>query len=158
MLQYFPMIGSLLRSSCRVRSGLISVHVFPPFDVYSIANSNVPVFAGFDFYFKRSQHMVVNSSVLSLELFVVLGDDQWKFHRRPTDRPEQRRTDRRMLTVQPLGLFHKLWRRRTAGGERQFSDVLKQPGQNQERQPIVQAAVVAHAPGENARRGDAPDC
>lgn len=53
-------------------ANIVLILLFPPFDVYSIANSNVPVFAGFDFYFKRSQHRVVNSSVLSLELFVVL--------------------------------------------------------------------------------------
>jgi hypothetical protein len=53
-------------------ANIVLILLFPPFDVYSIANSNVPVFAGFDFYFKRSQYRVVNSSVLSLELFVVL--------------------------------------------------------------------------------------
>ena len=46
--------------------------LFPPFDIYSIANTKVPVFAGFDFYFNRDQFMVVNTSVLFLELFVVL--------------------------------------------------------------------------------------
>src|SRR5258706_9540027 len=53
-------------------ANIILILLFPPFDVYSIANSNVPVFGGFDFYFKRGQFRVVNSSVLSLELFVVL--------------------------------------------------------------------------------------
>lgn len=53
-------------------ANIVLIMLFPPFDVYSIANSNVPVFGGFDFYFKRGQHRVVNSSVLSLELFVVL--------------------------------------------------------------------------------------
>ena len=53
-------------------ANIVLIMLFPPFDVYSIANSNVPVFAGFDFYFNRSQYMVVNASVLSLELFVVM--------------------------------------------------------------------------------------
>jgi len=46
--------------------------LFPPFDVYSIATSQLPVFGGFDFYFRRNQHMVVNTSVLVLEMLVVL--------------------------------------------------------------------------------------
>ena len=43
----------------------------PPFDVYSIATGKMPVFGGFEFYFNRGQYMVVNSSVLALELVIV---------------------------------------------------------------------------------------
>jgi hypothetical protein len=46
--------------------------LFPPFDAYSIASAQLPVFAGFNFYFSRDQFMVVNTGVLNLELFVVL--------------------------------------------------------------------------------------
>ena len=48
------------------------IMLFPPFDTYSIARTQVPVFAGFYFYPGRDQYMVVNMSVLTLELFVVL--------------------------------------------------------------------------------------
>jgi hypothetical protein len=50
----------------------IIIMLFPPFDVYSIATGAMPVFGGFDFYFNRTQYMVVNSGVLILELIVVL--------------------------------------------------------------------------------------
>ena len=53
-------------------ANIVFIMLFPPFDAYSIANSKVPVFAGFDFYFSRGPYMVVNASVLSLELFVVV--------------------------------------------------------------------------------------
>jgi hypothetical protein len=49
----------------------VLIMLMPPFDVYSIATGKMPVFGGFDFYFNRSQTMVVNSSVLALELVVV---------------------------------------------------------------------------------------
>lgn len=51
---------------------IIFIVLFPPFDVYSIAPRQMPVFGGFDFYFNRNQYMVVNTSVLILELVVVL--------------------------------------------------------------------------------------
>ena len=51
---------------------LALILLFPPFDAYSIASAQLPVFAGFDFYFSRTQYMVVNGDVLFLEVFVVL--------------------------------------------------------------------------------------
>jgi len=55
-----------------VAANIALILLFPPFDIYSIASSGVPVFGGFDFIFDRSQYMVVNGGVLYLELFVVL--------------------------------------------------------------------------------------
>jgi hypothetical protein len=52
-------------------ANVVLIMLFPPFDIYSIAKAQVPVFAGFDFYPSRNQYMVVNMSMLSLELFVV---------------------------------------------------------------------------------------
>lgn len=46
--------------------------LFPPFDQFSIAISRVPVFAGFYFYFSPPPASLVNSSLLLLEVFVVL--------------------------------------------------------------------------------------
>lgn len=51
---------------------IVLVMLFPPFDIYSIAASKTPVFGGFHFTLNRTQYMVVNTSVLLLELFVVL--------------------------------------------------------------------------------------
>jgi hypothetical protein len=53
-------------------ANIVFILLFPPFDAYSIASAQVPVFAGFNFYFSRDQYMLVNISVLLLELFVVL--------------------------------------------------------------------------------------
>ncbi len=53
-------------------ANLVFIMLFPPFDVYSIARTPIPVFGGFDFYFSRNQYMVVNTSVLFLEAFVVM--------------------------------------------------------------------------------------
>ena len=53
-------------------ANLAFILLFPPFDAYSLASAQLPVFAGFNFYFNRDQYMVVNTSVLLLELFVVL--------------------------------------------------------------------------------------
>jgi hypothetical protein len=53
-------------------ANIVLIMLFPPFDMYSLANSKVPVFAGFAFYFDRGQYMVVNAGMLSLELFVVM--------------------------------------------------------------------------------------
>ena len=53
-------------------ANVVFIMLFPPFDVYTIANAQLPVFGGFDFYFNRNQYMVVNTSVLFLEFFVVL--------------------------------------------------------------------------------------
>jgi len=53
-------------------ANLVFIMLFPPFDVYSIARSPIPVFGGFYFYFNRDQYMLVNASMLFLEVFVVL--------------------------------------------------------------------------------------
>jgi hypothetical protein len=53
-------------------ANIVLIMLFPPFDIYSIAKTQVPVFAGFYFYPGRNQYMVVNMSLLLLELFVVL--------------------------------------------------------------------------------------
>ena len=53
-------------------ANVVLIMLYPPFDVYSIAKSQVPVFAGFYFYPGRNQYMVVNMSLLLLELFVVM--------------------------------------------------------------------------------------
>ena len=53
-------------------ANIVLIMLFPPFDTYSIAKTQVPVFAGFYFYPSRTQYMVVNMSVLTLELIVVL--------------------------------------------------------------------------------------
>jgi hypothetical protein len=53
-------------------ANVVLIMLFPPFDIYSIATSKMPVFGGFDFTLKRNQYMVVNTSLLWLELFVVL--------------------------------------------------------------------------------------
>lgn len=51
---------------------LILILLFPPFDTYSIASSKLPVFSGFEFYPRRAANMVVNASLLYLEIIVVL--------------------------------------------------------------------------------------
>ncbi len=53
-------------------ANIVLIMLFPPFDSYSIAKSQIPVFAGFYFYPKRTEFMLVNTSLLYLELFVVL--------------------------------------------------------------------------------------
>ena len=53
-------------------ANIVLIMLFPPFDTYSIAKTQVPVFAGFYFYPSRNQYMVINMSVFWLELFVVL--------------------------------------------------------------------------------------
>ena len=51
---------------------LVLIHLFPPFDQFSIASFKVPVFAGFYFYFSPPPTSVVNIALLRLEAFVVL--------------------------------------------------------------------------------------
>jgi hypothetical protein len=53
-------------------ANIILIMLFPPFDIYSIAKSPLPVFGGFSFYPQRTEFMVVNQSLLFLELFVAL--------------------------------------------------------------------------------------
>ena len=50
----------------------VFILLFPPFDVYSIAKTPIPVFGGFDFIGNRTEFMVINTSVLVLEVAVVL--------------------------------------------------------------------------------------
>jgi hypothetical protein len=52
-------------------ANLLVVLLFPPFDQYSIANSRVPIFAGFAFINSHDQYNVVNTGVLLLEMLVV---------------------------------------------------------------------------------------
>jgi hypothetical protein len=51
---------------------IVLILLFPPFDAYSIAKSRLPVFSGFEFYPRHSANMVVNISLLYLEVMVVL--------------------------------------------------------------------------------------
>ena len=53
-------------------ANVVVIMMFPPFDTYSIAKSQLPVFAGFYFYPNRTLYMIVNTGVLFLELFIVL--------------------------------------------------------------------------------------
>jgi hypothetical protein len=53
-------------------ANIVLIMLFPPFDSFSLAKSPIPVFAGFYFYPNRNQFMVVNTSLLFLELFIVL--------------------------------------------------------------------------------------
>ncbi len=52
-------------------ANIILIMLFPPFDTYSLGKSQIPVFGGFYFYPQRDESMVLNSSLLFLELFVV---------------------------------------------------------------------------------------
>ncbi len=52
-------------------ANVVFMLLFPPFDAFSIASAQLPVFAGFSFYFGRDQFMQVNTGVLLLELIVV---------------------------------------------------------------------------------------
>lgn len=53
-------------------ANILLILLFPPFDAYSIANSKIPVFSGFQFYPQHASNMVVNLSLLYLEIIVVL--------------------------------------------------------------------------------------
>jgi hypothetical protein len=53
-------------------ANIVLVMLFPPFDAYALGKTQIPVFAGFYFYPNRTDHMVVNTSLLFLELFVIL--------------------------------------------------------------------------------------
>jgi hypothetical protein len=52
-------------------ANMVLILLFPPFDTYSLVKSDIPVFGGFYFFSSRDQFMVLNSSLLFLELFVV---------------------------------------------------------------------------------------
>ena len=51
---------------------IVLIMLFPPFDAYTITNSRLPVFSGFEFYPGHASNMVVNMSLLNLEVIVVL--------------------------------------------------------------------------------------
>jgi len=51
---------------------ILLILMFPPFDTYSIANTKIPVFSGFEFYPQHTTGMVINLSLLYLEIIVVL--------------------------------------------------------------------------------------
>jgi hypothetical protein len=51
---------------------ILLILLFPPFDAYSMANTKVPIFAGFEFYPRHTPNMVINFSLLYLEIMVVL--------------------------------------------------------------------------------------
>ncbi len=53
---------------------ILLIMLFPPFDTYSIANTKIPVFSGFEFYPRHTTSMVLNLSLLYLEIIVVLID------------------------------------------------------------------------------------
>src|SRR5262249_34922602 len=53
-------------------SSLALILLFPPFDQYSVANSRVPIFAGFYFLPAPPQYGVINSAMWLLEAIVVL--------------------------------------------------------------------------------------
>jgi len=55
-------------------ANLLLIVLFPPFDQFSIANSRVPVFAGFNFAFAAPPTSQVNTGVLWLEAIVVLAN------------------------------------------------------------------------------------
>lgn len=51
---------------------LLLILLFPPFDQYSIATTQVPVFIGFNFVLTPLPYSEINNGVLLLEAFVVL--------------------------------------------------------------------------------------
>jgi len=53
-------------------ANILLILLFPPFDIYSFANTKIPVFGGFEFYPRHTANMVVNLSLLYLEIIVVL--------------------------------------------------------------------------------------
>jgi len=53
-------------------ANLLLITLFPPVDQYSIAASNIPVFAGFHFITQRPPLGIVNADLLTIEIIVVL--------------------------------------------------------------------------------------
>ena len=51
---------------------LALILLFPPFDTFSINDSIIPIFSGFHFAFNKLSNEVINSSLLYLEIAVVL--------------------------------------------------------------------------------------
>ncbi len=52
-------------------ANIVVILLFPPFDTFSLAKSQIPVFGGFYFFANRTDYMVLNSSLLFLEAFVI---------------------------------------------------------------------------------------
>ena len=53
-------------------TNIVLILLFPPFDTYSLGKGQMPVFGGFSFYPAHNDSMIVNTSLLFLELFVIL--------------------------------------------------------------------------------------
>jgi len=53
-------------------ANLLLITLFPLVDQYSIAASNIPVFAGFHFITQRPPLGIVNADLLTIEIIVVL--------------------------------------------------------------------------------------
>lgn len=80
-------------------ANLLLILLFPPFDQYSIAASRLPVFSGFDFYFSKPQYSEVNSSLLLLEVFVVLINAGIGWLLFAPDAPGRRRNIRNVILI-----------------------------------------------------------
>jgi len=83
-------------------ANLLLILLFPPFDQFSLAAPRLPVFAGFDFYFSQPQNSAVNSSLLLLEVFVVLinaGIGWLLLRHNPPDTPHHRQTARNVILI-----------------------------------------------------------
>lgn len=55
-------------------ANLAVVLLFPPYDYVSMLLNNIPTFDGFYFVFATEPHLVINSSFLLLEVFVILAN------------------------------------------------------------------------------------
>jgi len=53
-------------------ANIVLMLAFPPFDTYLNAKTQMPVFSGFSFYLGHGPDMIVNTSLLFIELVVVL--------------------------------------------------------------------------------------
>jgi hypothetical protein len=74
-------------------ANLLLILLFPPFDQYSIAASQVPVFIGFNFVLTPLPYSEINNAVLLLEVFVVLvntGIALLPLRDKPTGEPKPR--------------------------------------------------------------------
>lgn len=55
-------------------ANLAVILLFPPYDYVSMLLNNIPTFDGFYFILSVEPHLVINSSFLALEVFVVLAN------------------------------------------------------------------------------------
>lgn len=53
---------------------ILLITLFPPIDQFSIASSAIPVFAGFHFIAGKPPLSIINTDLLTIELFVVLAN------------------------------------------------------------------------------------